>query len=162
MIDQMVMSELEIKECVQSLRKHFARMSSPVIYIILDGGCVFGADLARATYPYIAGVDLIRVERGYDTGKPHEPVLTGKPPVFLAKHEIVFVDVISETGETFEFLKELAPESFRRIVTIALVVKGTAYTPNLFGKRIVTKNLLCGYGMGPHRELPYIAEIKEE
>lgn len=163
MIQNTVMLEHEIRGCIRSLWEPIAALHRPILYIVLDGGFMFGANLTRETQSVIVGVDLISVNRGYETGKPHTPVLIGKPPIFLAGTTPVFVDVITETGTTFEFLKELVPESFRHeVVTIALVVKGEEYTPDFFGKRIITKNLLTGYGMGPHRELPYIAEIKEE
>lgn len=126
----------------------------PFLWVVLDGGFMFGADLARAC-PECAGLELLSIERGYPT--PHEPRLIGETPSFLTKYSNIFVDVVCETGMTFEFLQGL--EWQVRTQTCALITKGTDFTPTYCGLTLVTAQYLQGYGMGPARHLKWIEEV---
>ena len=147
-IDRLVAN---VAECVVTLH-------NPCLWIILNGAFMFGADLMRRCEP--AQVELLRVYRGYDVGRPHEPYFTVPRPTFLTKYTHVFVDVIAEEGKTLNFLKSLTSTRYRKhVYTCALIVKGTQYTPDIYGLRLHTNKFLTGYGMGPKRWLPYITEV---
>ena len=160
-----LISEYEIGVLVSNLSVQLTvKMHDPCFWIIMDGAFVFGADLIRKMHG-IRKVELIKVKRDYESGKPTHPRLyypLGQKPVFLTKYTHVLIDVVAETGGTFEFIKsELVSDRERpRIVTCALIAKGTAYTPSFVGKRIEAGGFLTGYGMGPHRHLPYVAKIE--
>jgi len=162
MLPELISSE-EIEVLVGQLAKKLTLgVHNPCLWIIMDGAFMFGADIIRR----VGGMrqtELIRVKRDYESGKPTHPRLYypyGQKPVFLTKYTHVLIDVISETGGTFEYIKsELASDRERpRIVTCALIAKGAAYTPSFIGKRVeADSGFLTGYGMGPARHLPYIA-----
>ena len=137
------------------------KVHNPCLWIIMDGAFMFGADIIRQ----VGGMrhtELIKVKRDYESGRPTQPRLyypLGQKPVFLTKHTHVLIDVVAETGGTFEFIKsELVSDRERpRIITCALIVKGNSYTPTFIGKRVEAEGFLTGYGMGPARHLPYVA-----
>jgi len=164
MLPELISSE-EIEVLVDQLStKITLHAHNPCLWIIMDGAFMFGADIIRR----VGGMrqtELIRVKRDYESGKPTQPRLYypyGQKPVFLTKYTHVLIDVISETGATFEYIKsELVSDRERpRIVTCALIAKGDKYTPSFVGKRIEAEGFLTGYGMGPHRHLPYVARIE--
>jgi len=162
MIPELI-SQSEISAIVNRLgTKITLKAHNPCLWIILDGAFMFGADIIRQ----VGGMrktELLKVKRDYESGEPTHPKLYypyGHKPVFLTKYTHVLIDVVAETGGTFEFIKsELVGDRERpNIITCALIVKGTAYTPTFVGKRIEAEGFLTGYGMGPYRHLPYVAK----
>jgi len=136
----------------------------------MDGGFMFGADLLRRAKG-VKSVQFVYVQRGYGTiTGPHDPHIyhLSHEPVFLTKYNHVFVDVVMETGKTFEALLDLVPDRQRKsATTCALVVKENAASqasvlPDLRGTTVPVDRFLTGYGMLPYRNLPYIAERREK
>jgi len=154
------LSPTQIAHHVDQLAATISDFERPMLYIIQDGGFIFGADLCRSCVS-AEGVYLLDIERGYGFGELKEPELKDEKPAFFLGRTHVFIDVVTETGTTFEYLKSLVPERQKdNAVTCALVVKGSEYTPTLFGVRSLTEDFLTGYGMGPRRNLPYIARME--
>jgi len=126
---------------------------------------MFAADLLRQAKG-VRSVQFVYVERGYGSVEgPHDPHIyhMSHEPVFLTKYNHVFVDVVVEEGRTFRALLDLVPERQRKsTTTCALFVKGSDYTPTIYGVRVATEAFLVGYGMLPYRNLPYIAERREK
>lgn len=161
-----LLSEGEVQGYVTSLAARlFAKTNDACIWVIMDAAFMFAADLLRQMKGDKT-VKFLYVERGYgEPGGPHPPHIyhMSAPPIFLTKYQHVFVDVICETGKTLEKVVDLVPDQQRRdLITCVLVAKGDAYTPTLVGKRVSDKYFLTGYGMGPYRDLPYIAERREK
>jgi len=160
-----ILSAGEITNLVSIVAEEITMIHDPCIWIVMDGGFMFGADLLRKAKG-IKSVQFIYVERGYGsvTG-PHDPRIyhLSHEPVFLTKYNHVFVDVVVEEGKTFRKLLDLVPERQHPDTTCcALIRRGDDFGPVLFGKQLPKGPLLTGYGMGPYRNLPYIAERREK
>lgn len=141
----------EIRHGVVRCASHLLGVKNVCVTVVLNGGFMFAADLLREL-PDIAEVRFIRIDRGYSLGKTKEPRIVGEAPSFFSKDVHVFLDVVAETGETFELLRDLAPSRLT-CLTCALVVNGKGYTPDIFGIRLDGSMFLYGYGMGPRRHL---------
>lgn len=163
MLDKLIDVD-EIAYLVEGLGSKITLIHDPCIWIVMDGAFMFAADLLRASRG-IRSTQFFFVDRGYGqpTG-PHDPHIyhVHHEPVFLTKYSHVIVDVVVEEGRTFQALLDLVPERQRpSVTTCALVVKGTDFTPTIFGKRVDKVGHLTGYGMGPYRNLPHISVRRE-
>ena len=160
-----VLSPKEIAEAVSGIADSITMIHDPCVWIVMDAGFMFGADLLRKAKG-IRSVQFIYVERGYGTVTgPHDPRIyhMSHEPVFLTKYNHVFVDVVVEEGETFGALLKLVPERQLPDTTCcALIRKGDCFGPVVFGKQVDKEPFLTGYGMLPYRNLPYIAERREK
>jgi hypoxanthine phosphoribosyltransferase len=165
-----ILSPKEIDELVTKLGQQITMVHDPCVWIVMDGGFMFAADLLRKAKG-VRSTQLIYVDRGYGEPQgPHDPHVyhMSHEPVFLTKYNHVFVDVVMETGKTFKKLLDLVPDFQRKsVVTCALVVKETAGSqgsvlPTLRGTTVPRDRFLTGYGMAPYRNLPYIAERREK
>lgn len=160
-----ILSAGEITSLVSILAEEITMMHDPCIWIVMDGGFMFAADLLRQAKG-IKSVQFVFVDRGYGsvTG-PHDPHIyhVHHTPVFLTKYTHVFVDVIVEEGRTFQALLNLVPDRQKPdTFTCALIRRGEDFGPVMFGKQLSKGPLLTGYGMGPYRHLAYIAERIEK
>lgn len=157
----------EIRDITTTLAGKINHLDKPYLWIILSGGFVFGADLVR-NLSEVKEVGFICIKRGYNSQEgPREPVVYhgyGGPHVYLPKYTHVLVDVICEEGLTFKKVISFFPLSYRdQIVTCALILKGTKFVPTLVGHPVSEDTgFLTGYGMGPQRHLPYIAERRNK
>ena len=160
-----ILSADEIAVLVADLGDKLTLIHDPCVWIVMDGGFMFGADLLRKAKG-IRSVQFIYVDRGYgSTTGPHDPHIfhMSHEPVFLTKYHHVFVDVIVEEGRTFRALLDLVPDRQQSNTTCcALIKKGDCFGPVLFGKQVDKEPFLTGYGMLPYRNLGYIAERREK
>lgn len=160
-----VVSAKEIEELVDGLADKITLMHDPCVWVVMDGGFMFAADLLRKAKG-IRSVQFVFVDRGYGTvAGPHDPHIyhVHHEPVFLTKYTHVFVDVIVEEGRTFQALLDLVPDRQKPdTFTCALIRRGEDFGPVIFGKQLPKGPLLTGYGMLPYRNLPYIAERREK
>jgi len=163
MLDRLI-GEDEIAYLVEGLGSKITMIHDPCVWIVMDGAFMFAADLLRRAKG-IRAVKFFYVDRGYGTPEgPWEPRIfhIRETPTFLTKYIHVFVDVVVEEGKTFEALLNLVPERQRpSVVTCALVMKGQ-YEPTIHGTSVEPDKFLTGYGMGPYRNLPFIAERRKK
>jgi len=124
------------------------------VWILMDGGFMFGADLIRKMDLEPESIHFLSVKRNYPN--PRAPLLVGSYPIFPIHRTHVLVDVISETGQTLEFVKEFASTT-RHLKTCVLLKRGQ-YQPDFVGFEVKSQKFLEGYGMRWKRHLPYIAE----
>lgn len=162
MIQELYSAE-DIQDVVGKLAANInLRVHNPCIWIIMRGGFVFAADLIRKLKAPLT-LKFLDIERGYETGPkpPRTWVRITDPLEFHTKFSHVFVDVICETGTTFNYIYEklLPLRQHPSAEKVALVVKGVpTVMPTSWGFWYKGNEFLTGYGMGPYRHLPYIAE----
>lgn len=166
---KLFLTEQQIKEQVRSISRHLRyeyRLEEPeelVIIGILNGACMFAADLSRLLTPCI--VDFWKLQSYGDsrTSSGHVSANSGLSVAVGGKH-VVLVDDIADTGDTLAHaaarIKRYQPLG---VITVALLKRETCKTPvNVYGLEVPAGPFYVGYGMDDNqkfRNLPGIFYI---
>ena len=171
-VKRVLIAESDIEGKLKELGEKISRCygdEEVVVISILKGALVFTADLIRRLECDVV-LDSMMVSI-YGSG----PYSSGKIKIVqdcredLKGRNVLVVDDIIDTGNTLaqlcEFLKTREPKSLRTCVFLDKPSRRTVeYTPDFSGYEIPDA-FVIGYGLdydGKYRQLPYVAEIKEE
>ena len=153
-VDQIILQPHDISFGIHTIAQQIRmRLDNPCFWVIMNGAWLFSADLLRQV-PATTHVEFLHIRRGFGAGKPHKPVLEGEVPLFDPELDHIFVDIISETGTTLNFAKKLVRKGIP-VYTCSLIYK--TFEPDFTYLKKDDNFFYTGYGMGPMRQLPYIA-----
>ena len=140
-----------------------------VVISILKGALVFTADLIRKLKCDVVLDSMIVSSYGSGTSSSGKIKIVQDCREDLKDRNVLVVDDIIDSGNTlsqlYEFLKTRDPKSLRTCVFLDKPSRRTVdYKPDFSGYEIPDA-FVIGYGLdydGKYRQLPYVAEIKEE
>lgn len=150
---KLVLEEFKIDRQVRALaheltKKFEKRPQPPVLICVLNGAYMFFTDLTKDMGCDVE-VDFVRVRSYEGQDNSGGVVLTKDIETDITGRDIVIIDDISDTGNTFKFLTEKFYERKpKSITTIALIVKPkTAHYPDYHVFELPNDCWACGYGL---------------
>ena len=171
-VKRVLISENDIEKKLYELGQKISECygeEEVVVISILKGALVFTADLIRKLKCDVVLDSMIVSSYGSGTYSSGKIKIVQDCREDLKDKNVLVVDDIIDSGNTlsqlYEFLKTREPKSLRTCVFLDKPSRRTVdYKPDFSGYEIPDA-FVIGYGLdydGKYRQLPYVAEIKEE
>lgn len=171
-VKKVLISESDIEKKVQELGAQISACYGEeelVVISILKGALVFTADLIRRIKCDVVLDSMIVSSYGSGTYSSGKIKIVQDCREDLKGRHVLIVDDVIDTGNTLsqlcDFLRTREPKSLRTCVFLDKPSRRVVdFTPDFCGYEIPDA-FAIGYGLdydGKYRQLPYVAEIKEE